>query len=111
MKSKNDISVENSTGNVFADIGVPDPVESMAKAKLLQRICDIVKDRQLSQRQAASLLGIDQPKVSAILRGKIGGFSSDRLFRFLNLLGQDVRITVQPRPKKPMLGDTQVMTL
>jgi predicted XRE-type DNA-binding protein len=61
----------------------------------MQRIADIIAERRLTQARAAKLLGIDQPKVSALLRGKLSGFSIDRLFRFLNALGRDVEIVVR----------------
>jgi predicted XRE-type DNA-binding protein len=88
--------VEASSGNVFADLEVPDADEALAKADLAQRICAILSERKLTQARAAPLLGIDQPKVSALFRGKLDGFSTERLFRFLNALGQDVEIVVRP---------------
>src|SRR4051795_11770562 len=93
---KTDETVEASRGNVFADLGLKNPEEFLAKAELVQRISDIIAERKLTQAGAARLLGIDQPKVSALLRGKLEGFSIDRLFRFLNALGRDVEISVRP---------------
>jgi predicted XRE-type DNA-binding protein len=90
------IEVEASSGNVFADLQVPDPEESLAKAKLVQRIADVIAERKLTQARAAAILGVDQPKVSALVRGKFEGFSIDRLLRFLNALGRDVEIVVMP---------------
>jgi predicted XRE-type DNA-binding protein len=97
-KKKDDArgSVEESSGNVFADIGLRNPEELLAKAELVQRIADIIAERKLTQTRAAKVLGIDQPKVSALLRGKLDGFSTDRLFRFLNALGRDVEIVIRP---------------
>ena len=89
--------VEASSGNVFADLAVPDAGEALAKAELARRICALLAERKLTQARAAAVLGIDQPKVSALVRGKLEGFSTDRLFRFLNALGQDVEIVVRPR--------------
>jgi predicted XRE-type DNA-binding protein len=89
-------AVEASSGNVFADLGLKNPEELLAKAELVQRISDVIAERKLTQVRAAKLLGIDQPKVSALLKGKLDGFSIDRLFRFLNALGRDVEITVRP---------------
>ena len=66
------------------------------KAELAGRILELVTVRKLTQKKAAAVLGIDQPKVSALMRGKLDGFSTDRLFRFLNALGQDVEIVVRP---------------
>ena len=89
------VSIEGSSGNVFADLGLKNPEELLAKAQLVQRISDIISERKLTQARAAKLLGIDQPKVSALLRGKLEGFSTDRLFRFLNALGRDVEIVIR----------------
>jgi predicted XRE-type DNA-binding protein len=76
-------SITASCGNVFADLGLKNPAEHLAKAELVQRIADIIAEQKLTQAKAAKVLGIDQPKVSALLRGKLDGFSLDRLFRFL----------------------------
>jgi predicted XRE-type DNA-binding protein len=88
-----------SSGNVFADLGVPQPEEALAKAHLAQKIIDSIHARRLTQSQAAELLGVDQPKISALTRGRLAGFSIDRLLRFLMLLGHDVKITVKFRPR------------
>src|SRR6266852_6338663 len=93
------VSVEQGSGNVFADLGLPNPELALAKARLVQRIRCIIAERKLSQSRAAKLLGVDQPKVSALVRGRVEGYSIDRLFRFLNALGQRVEITVRPNPK------------
>src|SRR3954452_24124355 len=93
---KTDETVEASSGNVFADLGLKNPEELLAKAELVQRISDIIAERKLTQARAGKVLGIDQPKVSALRRGKLDGFSLDRLFRFLNALGKDVEISVRP---------------
>jgi predicted XRE-type DNA-binding protein len=102
--------VEASSGNVFADLEVPDADEVLAKAELARRICAILAERKLTQARAAAVLGIDQPKVSALVRGKLDGFSTDRLFRFLNALGQDVEIVVRPRQENGC-ASTRVVTL
>jgi predicted XRE-type DNA-binding protein len=101
--------VEATSGNVFADLDVPDADEALAKAELAQRICTILSERKLTQARAAALLGVDQPKVSALIRGKLGGFSTDRLFRFLNALGQDVEIVVRPRQTENGQASTRVV--
>jgi len=88
--------VEEGSNNVFADLGVPEPDIYLAKASLANQICMVIQDRDLTQAQAAEIMGINQPKVSALKRGNLDGFSSDRLFRFLNSLGQDIEITVRP---------------
>src|SRR5260370_39463719 len=89
--------LEESCGNVFADLRLPNPQELLEKAELVHRIHVLIKDRKLTQRKAAELLGIDQPKVSALIRGRFDGFSVERLFRFLNLLDQNVEIIIRPK--------------
>jgi predicted XRE-type DNA-binding protein len=101
--------VEASSGSVFADLEVPDADEALAKAELARRICAILSERELTQVRAAAVLGIDQPKISALIRGKLDGFSTDRLFRFLNNLGQDVEIVVRPRRRHNELASTRVV--
>jgi predicted XRE-type DNA-binding protein len=91
--------VEEGSGNVFADLGVSDPDLALAKAELVQRIRSLIQERRLTQVKAAKLLGLDQPKVSALVRGRVEGYSIDRLFRFLNALGQRVEIAVRPLAK------------
>jgi predicted XRE-type DNA-binding protein len=88
--------VEPGSGNVFADVGLPDPDLARVKAELVQRIREVIAGRHLTQAKAAGLLGIDQPKVSALVRGRVEGYSLDRLVRFLAALGQRVEITVRP---------------
>lgn len=90
------VEVDRGSGNVFADLGIPKPELALAKAKLVQRIRSLIEERKLTQAKAAALLGLDQPKVSALLRGQTGGYTLDRLIRFLHALGQHVEITVRP---------------
>jgi predicted XRE-type DNA-binding protein len=104
-KAEGPISIEASSGNVFADLALKNPEAMLAKAELVQRICDIIAERKLTQTKAARLLGIDQPKISALTRGKLDGFSLDRLFRFLNALGRDVEIVVRPAKQS---GDADI---
>lgn len=84
-----------SSGNVFADLGIANPEEALAKAELAHKIAELIRTRKLTQKEAAELLHVDQPKVSALVRGQFAGFSLERLMRFLLLLGQDIRITVE----------------
>lgn len=101
------LPVYPSSGNVFADLGIPNPEQYLAKAELAAKIHVIAQGRRLSQAATARILGINQPKVSALLRGQLDGFSTDRLIRFLNALGCDVQITVSaPHPRKA--GKVQV---
>ncbi len=96
--------VEDSCGNVFADLGLPNPELYLAKAELVQRIRAAIAARRLTQARAAKVLGLDQPKVSALVRGNTTGFSLDRLFRLLNKLGQHVEIAVRPAGRRPRAG-------
>ena len=93
------IGVRESSGNVFADLGLPEPGEALAKAELARQIGEIMKRRGLSQVEAAQLLGLDQPKVSALMRGRLAGFSTDRLLRCLRALDCDVEIIIKRKPR------------
>jgi predicted XRE-type DNA-binding protein len=100
--------IRRGSGNVFADLELPDAAEYLAKSELAARIFQVIKNRKLTQTAAGKLLGISQPNVSALLNGRLDGFSTDRLLRFLSALGCDVRITISPpHPKSP--GRVQVM--
>ena len=79
---------ELSSGNVFADLNLPNPEEALTKAELARQINHVIKRKKLTQKQAALLLGIDQPKISALTSGKLSGFSLERLINFLNRLGR-----------------------
>ncbi|MGA2674068.1 MAG: helix-turn-helix transcriptional regulator [Terracidiphilus sp.] len=98
---KHEVDYVVSSGNVFADLGLPNPEEALAKAELANKISMLIQERKLTQAKAAKLLGIDQPKVSMLLRGRLTGFSIERLMRFLILLGQDIKISVHPSPQGP----------
>jgi predicted XRE-type DNA-binding protein len=99
MANVNREQVIRSSGNVFADMALPDAVELGAKARLGAAINGIVQRRQLTQVQIAALLGINQPKVSALLHYKLDGFSVERLMNFLVSLGHDVEIVARSRPR------------
>jgi predicted XRE-type DNA-binding protein len=92
--------VSRSSGNVFGDLGLKKPEELLAKTKLAARIVQLLEDQKLNQTQAARRLGIDQPKVSQIYRGRLDDFSLERLMRFLTALNQDVRIVVEDKPRR-----------
>src|SRR5689334_4945768 len=81
--------VREGSGNVFADLQLPDSGEALAKAELATQIASAIADRNLTQVRAAELLGVNQADVSDLVCGKLKGFSTDRLLRFLNALGQD----------------------
>lgn len=103
-----EIEVYPSCGNVFADMGLPDAEERLAKAELSIQIHEIIKKRRLTQAQAAEILGIDQPKISALTRGRLKGFSMERLFYFLNTLGKDVQIVIKPKARSKQYGSLRV---
>ncbi len=91
------LEYEDSSGNVFADLGLSNPEERLAKAELAIQIRRIITQMKLTQKEAAELLEIDQPKISLLISGKLTGFSLERLFRFLNKLGQNITITIEKR--------------
>jgi predicted XRE-type DNA-binding protein len=91
--------VIEGSGNVFADLGLPNADQELTKARLTLQIALIIKNRGLTQAEAAKILGIQQPHVSALTRNRAGNFSIGRLIDFLTALGQDVEITVKPTPK------------
>jgi predicted XRE-type DNA-binding protein len=103
------IPVNASSGNVFADIGLPEPEEELTKAQLASHIRQAIKRRRLTQVAAAALMGVDQPKVSALFNGRLANFSSDRLMRLLTALGQDVDITVRTKPRNRAHGRVRVI--
>lgn len=90
--------VEFSSGNLWADIGRPDADEALARAELMSRVTDIIRQRRLTQARAAELLGTNQPTISDLIRGKMSKFSLERLIAFLNALDQDVEIRVRRLP-------------
>jgi predicted XRE-type DNA-binding protein len=88
-----------SSGNVFADLNLPHADDLLAKAELAAKIIAEIQRRRLTQSQAAAILGIDQPKVSALKQGKLSGFSIERLMRLVLRLGRDIGITVKARTR------------
>ena len=94
-----DTRIELGSGNVFADLGFDNPEEMLAKAHLVSEMQKVIKKKKLTQTEAAKMLGLTQPKLSILLRGQFKGYSTDRLIRFLRILGQDVDIFVTPKPR------------
>ena len=92
--------VSEGSGNVFADLGLPNAEQELLKAQLTLQIYRLIKQRGLTQTQAAKALGIKQPHVSLLMRNRAGTFSVGRLMDFLTALGQDVEITVRPTRKQ-----------
>lgn len=92
-----DDKIEIGSGNVFEDLQMENPQVRLLKAQIAGEIHNIIQQRKLNQKAAAQLLGIDQPKVSALANGRLSGFTIDRLVKFLDLLGQDVKVSISPR--------------
>ena len=97
------------SGNVFRDLALPEPDQALVKADLVKAICGVLAGRDLRQAEIARQLGIPQPKVSLLLRGRTTGFSTDYLMRLLNRLGQSIRIVVRPAAPGHGAGSTQVV--
>jgi predicted XRE-type DNA-binding protein len=108
-KRETDISVTEGSGNVFADVGLPEADEELTKAQLASHIRQVIKRLRLTQVAAEGIMGIDQPKVSALLNGRLANFSSERLMRLLTVLGQDVEITVRTKPRNRAQGRIRVV--
>ena len=92
--------IVRSSGNVFADISVPDPETHLVKAELVRSIADLVEAEGLTQAEAAARLGMSQPDVSKMLKGQFRPISIERLMRCLVALGQNVTIEIGPAPKR-----------
>jgi len=98
-KAEEQEEVVRSSGNVFADLGFDDAEERQTKVRLAAAIHQLLLQRRLSQTEAARQLGINQPKVSALLNYRLEGFSVERLMRFLTALDQDVQIVIRSKPR------------
>jgi predicted XRE-type DNA-binding protein len=103
------VEFEKSSGNVFADIGLPDASDHLVKAKLVFKIDALMQERNLKQSEAAALLGVKQPDISKMLHGDFRQFSVERLMRFLVALGQDVEIVVKPHRSSKTEPELQVL--
>jgi len=106
MSKKKDYT--KSSGNVFADLGLANPEERLLKARLAYEIIRIVERKGWTQAEAAEAMGLDQPKVSYLRRGRLAGFSTDRLFRLLNRLGHNVEVRISARALPPAKAATRV---
>jgi predicted XRE-type DNA-binding protein len=102
-------AVVRGTANVFADLGYPDAEERQTKLRLAYAINRIVEQRRLTQAAAAAVLGVNQPKVSALLRYKLDGFSVERLMTFLTALDRDVEIVIRKKPRSRPAGRISVV--
>jgi len=92
--------IEKSSGNVFKDLGLSNPEERLAKAELSVKINTIIQKRRWNQKTAAEKLGLTQPKISLLSRGRLSGFSIEKLMKLLTLLNQDIEIVVRHKPRK-----------
>lgn len=97
MEDEVPIGVLHGSGNVFADLGLPDPEERQTKLRLAMEVNEILRARRLKQAQAGTLLGLPQPKVSQLVNYRLDGFSVERLMGFLTRLDRDVEIVIRPR--------------
>ena len=102
-------SIIRGTGNVFADLGFPDAEERQAKLRLAYALNQLLAGRKLSQAEAAKVLGITQPKVSALRHYKLAGFSVERLMNLLTALDQDVEIVIRRKPRSRKNGRISVV--
>lgn len=97
MNRTDEISITRGTDNVFEDLGLPDAAERQTKTRLALAVNEVLKARKLKQREIAELLGIPQPKVSALKNYRLDQFSVERLMEFLTALNHDVEIMIRPR--------------
>ena len=111
MSGRDDTTITPSSGNVFADLGLPDAEDELTRAALAREIGTVIRTRGLTQMAAAVAMGVDQPKVSATLMGRLGGFSLERLAYFLTLLGKDVEIVVREKPASQAAGRLSVVSV
>lgn len=103
------IEIEESTGNVYEDLGYADANEMRVKAQLAAKIGEIIKARHLTQVQASEILGLSQPKLSEMLRGKFRGISEAKMMECLSRLGRDVQIIVKSAPRSRREGRIEVV--
>ena len=106
--ARDEVPVTRGGANIYADLGFADPAEEVAKAKLALLIDQAIQERELTQKAAATLMAVDQPKVSHILHGRLGGFSTQRLMEFLTALGRDVEIVVREAPRSRKRGRLRI---
>lgn len=106
MRKKSDYT--RSSGNVFADLELPDAEERLLKAQLAAQIRRFIEEKGWTQSKAAEVIGLDQPKVSNLLRGRLAGFSVDRLLNILNRLGHNIEVRISAREYDPKKAQTLV---
>ena len=99
---------EEGSENVFADLGFENPKDELIKADLTFEIAKIIKKKNLTQAEAAKIVGVDQPRISSLLRGCLDLFSIEALMHFLNALGQDIQIVIKPKSHRRKEGSLSV---
>jgi len=109
QKIREDRAVYTSISNVYADLGYADADEMLVKAQLVSKIAELIKRRGLTQVEAAKLLGLTQPKISAMLRGQFRGFSERKLIDCLTSLGRDVQIVIKEAPQRRANGKVTIV--
>jgi predicted XRE-type DNA-binding protein len=102
--TKRKIEAHESSGNVFADLGLPDSEERMLKAGIVTELGRLIKERELTQVKAAKLVGVSQPDLSHLLRGDFDDYSAERLMKMLTAFEQDIEIIMKPRRKAGQRG-------
>ena len=110
QKNKKKIEYERGSDNVFADLGFENPEEELMKSDLTRNIALIIKKKKMTQTQVAKILGVDQPRISSLLRGRFDLFSVEMLLHFLQALGQDIKIFVEPKPRNRKLAHINVVS-
>ncbi len=105
---QDDVAITQSSGNVFADLGLPRPAERLFKAQLALEIDRFIEAKGWSQAEVATAIGITQPEVSNLLRGRLAGFSVDRLLMILNRLGHTVEVRIQAEEQAPEHAELRV---
>jgi len=108
-KQNENEEITRGTGNVFADLGFPDAEERHIRLRLAHAINQIFSKRHLTQVDAAALLGVSQPKISALAAYKLDGFSVERLMHFLTALDRDVEIVIKKKPRARELAHVKVV--
>lgn len=101
--------VQRGSDNIFSDIGVSHPERVLARAQIMSRIAEIIRERGLTQHRASKVLGIPQSKVSCLMNGKLSMFSLDHLFELLNALDRDVEIIIKPKREEEEAATTHVL--
>ena len=105
------IEYEIGSGNVFKDLGIPNPEEYLAKARLAGIIYDIIAERKLKRGKAATQLGISKSEVTELLNGRLDNFSIERLFGLLRKLDRDIEIVVRERPADTPPAEINIFTV